>query len=256
MALRLITYLLTFLHLGFQLPGITPNDFIAVITKESLSGPSVGNEYFEFTVPSGFSYLSTTASLSFGTIQAQYINYSENKVLGIDIQAQHPKSKYTSSDILLERIDDIIVTIDTSSLSIVNYTSSQGYKGKEFGYIEYGQPKNEILLMPEPNYQIYTDQNLGENVIFVRYYGNFAIERVKEYSDFFRLKNSTSATEAKQNPKDFFTGTELLPNWTDSWFGLIWQTSKSNWIYHLKLGWIYFVPSSTDSNWIYIPGIA
>ena len=252
---KLISFLGTFLLLNFPIFGITPEEFTAGISKESLAGPNVSNQYFEYKVPSGFSLIPHTVALRSGSVQAQYINYSESKILTIDIQSQHPKSEYSGSDILLERIGRVTGDIDISTLSIVNYTSSQGYIGKEFGYLEFGQPKNEIFLMPEPNYQIYNDKVLGENVIFVRYFGNFDIEEVKRHSDSFKLKNSNSQEETKQNPKDLFAGTKLLPNWTNSGFGIFWQSNESNWIYHLQLGWIYLVPSSTDSNWIYLPNL-
>jgi len=40
--------------------------------------------------------------------------------------------------------------------------------------------------------------------------------------------------------------------WQTSWFGSYWYQDGNQWIYHESLGWIYLVPYSEDSVWMWI----
>ena len=40
--------------------------------------------------------------------------------------------------------------------------------------------------------------------------------------------------------------------WSDEWFGNYWNQAGSNWVHHESLGWIYQVPYSQDSIWLWI----
>jgi hypothetical protein len=55
---------------------------------------------------------------------------------------------------------------------------------------------------------------------------------------------------------DWSLSTDHGGGWKSSdWFGTYWESSKTKWIYHHKMGWLYRESASADSIWLWKDGV-
>ena len=241
---------------GVKLLSITTEEFTSGISKEDLVGPIVGNQYFQYEVPNGYSP-SGFQLIDSSQLACSYSSKSGLEGLTITIQYSIPKQdRYIGTDPLLSRLEQYKDNwINLATFSYHNeITTSEGHKGISWNWkmnvaiYDF----NEIELQPEPPYPIITNDTMGDNYLFIRYTGtNLPMSEVEEYANKFKLKDGSGSSGTRQ-PKEIFNGTDIGSNWVNSWFGTIWIGSGNNWIFHIQLGWIYVATSDADSNWIYI----
>ena len=238
---------------GVKLLSITTEEFTSGISKEDLVGPIVGNQYFQYEVPNGYSP-SLVPIINSTQISVSYMS-SGREGLSINIYPSHPKQySYVGEDPLVARFeevkDNLMYTATFSEYEDI--LSSRGYRGISWNMKIASFDYNEIELQPEPPYPIMINDSMGDNYLFIRYTGmNLPMSEVVKYANKFKLKDGSGSSGTRQ-PKEIFNGTDIGSNWVNSWFGTVWIGSGNNWIFHIQLGWVYVATSDDGSNWIYV----
>jgi hypothetical protein len=69
-------------------------------------------------------------------------------------------------------------------------------------------------------------------------------EKITAYFD--KISNTTTPSSVIPNSVNLGAG------WLSSnWFGSYWRKSDDHWVLHSKLNWIYLIPYSNDSIWLW-----
>jgi hypothetical protein len=237
--------------LGAKLLSITTEEFTSGILKEDLNGPIVGNQYFQYEVPNGYSYFGLPVIDP--VLLVSYSNESYLEQFSISVQLGDTKlDSFQGIDPLVgefERLKDLNSFNHSEGISLVTVEGYKGFKWNDTAPVSNIQ-YNNILLQPVPSYQIVKNGNL-DVYLFVYIKSNLPMSEVEDYANKFKLKDGSGSSGARQ-PKEIFNGTDIGSNWVNSWFGTVWIGSGNNWVFHIQLGWVYVAPSDDDSNWIYI----